>query len=56
MTVMQRKTYFFEDLEPGMEASFQKVVTEASFAVLALAKKAGLWGNPLAEPPKPKTD
>jgi DNA topoisomerase-1 len=37
------------------EADWQKVVTEASFAVLALAKKAGLWGNPLAEAPKSPT-
>ena len=35
------------------EADWEKVVTEASFAVLALAKRAGLWGNPL-DPPPPK--
>jgi 3-hydroxybutyryl-CoA dehydratase len=29
MTVMTRKTYYFEDLELGMEATFQKLVTEA---------------------------
>ncbi len=29
MTVLTRKTYYFEDLELGMEASFQKLVTEA---------------------------
>jgi len=29
MNVMTRKSYYFEDLELGMEASFQKVVTEA---------------------------
>jgi 3-hydroxybutyryl-CoA dehydratase len=29
MTYLTRKTYFFEDLEVGMEASFQKTVTEA---------------------------
>ncbi|MBI3297777.1 MAG: type I DNA topoisomerase [Elusimicrobia bacterium] len=43
------------------EADWQKVVTEASFAVLKLAKKAGLWGNPLEPSPasgpavRPKT-
>lgn len=35
MTVMQRKTYYFEDLEPGMEASFQKLVTEADITAFA---------------------
>ena len=30
------------------EADWEAVVTEASFAILSLAKKAGLWGNPLA--------
>ncbi|MBI4345275.1 MAG: type I DNA topoisomerase [Elusimicrobia bacterium] len=35
------------------EADWEKVVTEASFAVLGLAKRAGLWGNPLEEA-KPK--
>lgn len=29
MTVLTRKTYYFEDLELGMEASLQKLVTEA---------------------------
>lgn len=29
MTIMQRKAYCFEDLEVGMEASFQKTVSEA---------------------------
>ena len=29
------------------EADWQVVVTDASFAVLALAKRAGLWGDPL---------
>lgn len=28
MTVVTRKTYYFEDLELGMEASYQKVVAE----------------------------
>ena len=36
------------------EADWEKVVTEASFAVLGLAKRAGLWGNPLEPPPPPK--
>jgi 3-hydroxybutyryl-CoA dehydratase len=35
MTVVERKTYYFEDLEPGMEASFQKVVTEADIVSFA---------------------
>jgi len=35
MTVMQRKTYYFEDLEPGMEASFQKLVTDADITAFA---------------------
>ncbi len=38
MTIMQRKNYFFEDLELGMEADFQRTVTEAdivSFASLS---------------------
>ncbi len=35
------------------EADWEKVVTEATFAVLALARKAGLWYDPLA-PEKPK--
>jgi len=29
MTVLTRQTYYFEDLELGMEASFQKKVTES---------------------------
>ncbi len=39
MTFMQRKTYCFEDLEPGMEASFQKTVTDAD--ILAFANVTG---------------
>ena len=35
MTVMARKSYFFEDLELGMEASFAKVVTEADINAFA---------------------
>ena len=35
MTFMQRKTYCFEDLELGMEASFQKSVTEADIQAFA---------------------
>lgn len=36
------------------EASWEKVVTEASFAVIALARGAGLWYDPLVpRPPKP---
>ncbi len=35
------------------EASWEKVVTEASFAVIALARGAGLWYDPLV-PYKPK--
>ena len=35
MTFMQRKTYFFEDLELGMEADFQKTVTEADIVAFA---------------------
>jgi len=41
------------------EADWEKVVTEASFAVLKLAQRAGLRGNPLAPappPPVPKPD
>ena len=34
------------------EADWEKVVTEASFAVLKLAQRAGLRGNPL-QPPQP---
>ena len=35
MTVLTRKTYFFEDLELGMEASFAKTVTEADINTFA---------------------
>lgn len=35
MTVITRKTYYFEDLEIGMEASFQKLVTEADINTFA---------------------
>jgi 3-hydroxybutyryl-CoA dehydratase len=35
MTVMTRKSYCFEDLELGMEASFQKVVTERDVHLFA---------------------
>ena len=35
MTIMQRKIYFFEDLELGMEADFQKTVTEADIVAFA---------------------
>lgn len=35
MTIMERKTYYFEDLEPGMEASNQKTVSEADVADFA---------------------
>ena len=35
------------------EASWEKVVTEASFAVIALARRAGLWYDPLV--PRPAT-
>jgi 3-hydroxybutyryl-CoA dehydratase len=35
MTVMARKSYFFEDLEVGMEASFAKVVSEADINAFA---------------------
>lgn len=35
MTVITRKTYYFEDLELGMEASFQKLVTEADINAFA---------------------
>ncbi len=36
------------------EAGWEKVVTEASFAVIALARKAGLWYDPLVpRPAKP---
>lgn len=35
MTVVTRKTYYFEDLELGMEASYQKLVTEADINAFA---------------------
>jgi len=35
MTIMERKAYCFEDLELGMEASFQKVVTESDIVAFA---------------------
>jgi 3-hydroxybutyryl-CoA dehydratase len=35
MTLMTRKTYYFEDLELGMEASFQKTVREADIIAFA---------------------
>lgn len=35
MTIMQRKAYCFEDLELGMEASFQKAVTAADIGAFA---------------------
>jgi 3-hydroxybutyryl-CoA dehydratase len=35
MTIMERKAYCFEDLELGMEASFQKVVTEGDIVAFA---------------------
>ena len=39
MTIMQRKTYFFEDLVLGMEADFQKTVTEAD--IISFANVSG---------------
>ncbi|MFH2201651.1 MAG: type I DNA topoisomerase [Elusimicrobiota bacterium] len=36
------------------EAQWEQVVTEASFAVLKLAKQAGLWRNPLKPRAKPE--
>lgn len=39
MSIMERKTYSFEDLELGMEASFQKTVTEAD--IIAFAQVSG---------------
>ncbi len=39
MTIMMRKTYCFEDLELGMEASFQKTVSDAD--ILAFANVSG---------------
>jgi 3-hydroxybutyryl-CoA dehydratase len=35
MTIMERKTYFFEDLQLGMEADVQKLVTEADIVSFA---------------------
>ena len=35
MTIMARKTYFFEDLELGMEASYTRTVTEADIGTFA---------------------
>lgn len=35
MTIMERKTYCFEDLELGMEASFQKAVSDADIVGFA---------------------
>ena len=35
MTIMARKTYFFEDLELGMEASYTRTVTEADIGAFA---------------------
>jgi DNA topoisomerase-1 len=37
------------------EASWEKVVTEASFAVIALARRAGLWYDPLVPRPPQKS-
>ncbi|MFM1814917.1 MAG: hypothetical protein RLZ98_1612 [Pseudomonadota bacterium] len=39
MTYLSRKTYFFEDLEVGMEASFQKTVSEAD--IISFAEVSG---------------
>lgn len=39
MTVITRKTYDFEDLELGMEASLQKLVTEGD--IIAFAEATG---------------
>ena len=39
MNVITRQVYFFEDLEPGMEASFAKTVSEAD--ILAFAEVTG---------------
>lgn len=39
MTFHQRTTYYFEDLELGMEASFAKTVTEAD--IMAFAEVTG---------------
>ncbi len=35
MTIMERTSYCFEDLQLGMEASFQKTVTEADIITFA---------------------
>ena len=35
MTVVTRKAYYFEDLELGMEATFEKTVQEADIAAVA---------------------
>ncbi len=35
MTFIQRTSYFFEDLEVGMEASFAKIITEADIVSFA---------------------
>ncbi|MGE0629394.1 MAG: MaoC family dehydratase [Hyphomicrobiaceae bacterium] len=35
MTIMERKTYFLEDLEIGMEADCQRVVTDADIRTFA---------------------
>jgi 3-hydroxybutyryl-CoA dehydratase len=35
MTLMTRKTYYFEDLELGMEASFQRTVSESDIVGFA---------------------
>ena len=39
MTIMQRKTYCFEDLELGMEASFQRTVSESD--IIGFAEVSG---------------
>jgi 3-hydroxybutyryl-CoA dehydratase len=39
MTVMMRNSYYFEDLELGMEATFQKVVTDKD--IIAFAEISG---------------
>ncbi len=35
MTIMERKTYFFEDLELGMEADYQRQVADADIVAFA---------------------
>ena len=35
MTLLTRNTYYFEDLQLGMEASFAKTVTEADIGTFA---------------------